>query len=237
MIPSHSIPFSIGPVLIKPPLPAKPGEVERAKQAREGAGELRGAGAIAAAFCATRGEPSPGLTADPSHFASLRGRGGYKNLLPRRSRGRSSERSKLGRARVNCGTRVLLRRRSVQHAASPPPALRPTPPTPLRCAGGEVIKTSSPGEAGGGRASEASSGGGRGIAGCGCYCGGVQCNTRRALPRPDGRPLPLRFAAREGRFLGTTTPNEVGGAGCGCFAAKSATMPECSWSSLLRTSD
>ncbi len=81
-----------------PPLPAKLGEVERAKRDREGAGEPRDAGVVGTALSATRGGPSPGL--------------------------------------------------------------RPTPPTPLRCVGGEVNKTSSPSEAGGGRASEARSGGG-----------------------------------------------------------------------------
>ncbi len=62
---------------IEPPLPTKLGEVERAKQDREGAGELWVAGVIGTALSATRGEPSPGPSADPSHFASLRGRGGF----------------------------------------------------------------------------------------------------------------------------------------------------------------
>ncbi len=101
----------------------------------------------------TRGGPSPGLTADPSHFASLRGRGGYRNLLPQQSWGRSSERQRdregAGEQRV---ARVIGTALSA-HVAGPPPACRPTPPTSLRCAGGEVTKTSSPGEAGGGRAS------------------------------------------------------------------------------------
>ncbi len=79
----------------------------------------------------------------------------------------------------------------------PSPGLRPTPPTPLRSAGGEVIKTSSPNEVGGGRASGSEIGRGMVNRGGGCYWGGVECITRRALPRPSADPS--HFAALRGR--------------------------------------
>ncbi len=81
-----------GEGVFSPPLPAKLGEVERAKQDREGAGQRRDEGVSGTALSAIRGEPSPGLTADPSHFAALRGRGGYKTSSPSKAGGgRASE--------------------------------------------------------------------------------------------------------------------------------------------------
>ncbi len=80
--PSHFASLRVRGGFGKPPPPAKLGEVERAKQDREGVGQQRVAGVVGTALCASRGGPSPGLTADPSHFASLRGRGGFGRPLP-----------------------------------------------------------------------------------------------------------------------------------------------------------
>ncbi len=65
--------------------------IER-QQDREGAGERRDAGVVGTALSVTRGEPSPGLRPTPP--TPLRSAGGevMKNLLSRRSRGRSIER-------------------------------------------------------------------------------------------------------------------------------------------------
>ncbi len=109
--PSHSASLRGRGGYKKPPLPAKLGEVERAKQAREGAGEQRGEGVIGTALSATRGGLSPGLRPTPP--TPLRCVGGEvcKNLLSQQSWGRSIERSKIGRGPVNRGLRVLLGRR------------------------------------------------------------------------------------------------------------------------------
>ncbi len=157
---------SAGGEVMKTPSPGEAGGGRSSdSKVGRGQGEQRVAGVIGTAFCATRGEPSPDLSADPSHFASLRGRGGYKNLLPRRSRGRSIERQQDREGEGELRNAGVIGTAFCATRGEPSPGLRPTPPTSLRSAGGEVMKTPSPGEAGGGRSSDSKIG--RGLVNCG----------------------------------------------------------------------
>ncbi len=111
--------------------------IER-QQDREGAGDQRDAGVIGTALSTTRGELSPGLRPTPP--TSLRCAGGEVclSLLSQRSWGRSIERQQdregAGEQRV---AGVIVSALSATRG-EPSPGLRPTPPTSLRCAGGEV---------------------------------------------------------------------------------------------------
>ncbi len=111
--------------------------IERQRD-REGVGERRGEGVVGTSLSAIRGGPSPGLSADPSHFASLRGRGGFFSP-PLPAKPGEVDRAKQDRegAGDQRGEGVIGTSLSAIRGG-PSPGLRPTPPTSLRCVGGEV---------------------------------------------------------------------------------------------------